>query len=139
MNAIKTAIIVDFMGSSIATADEEVINHTEYFSSMLERPLNVHTPRHALEIEAGTELVIFDFGGMMPGCDSLISSNARALFKWAQDNPNGLVVIVSWFTWMRYIEAEMEDLGLTLVNITHSDRDDFDELVPEWWRAGLKK
>lgn len=138
MKSIKTAIIVDFMGSGGMTREEEIAEHVRYFSSMLECQLNVHTPNLALEIEPGTELVIFDFGGMMPGADSLVTSNARALFKWAQDNPSGLVVVISWFTWMRYLENEMEDLGLKLVNVTHSNLDNFDELVPEWWRAGLK-
>lgn len=135
---INTAIIVDPMGHGCGeyTPQDEIRQHTEHFTEMLERPLKVHAPAGPHGIEAGTELVIFDFGGMLPGT-SLMEDFARAIVKWAEEHPSALVIVVSEFTWNRYVEYEMKDRGLTgLPNITHGL--DFEEQVPEWWIAGLK-
>lgn len=145
MASVKTAIIVDWMGSGSHTPEEEIAQHTNRFSALLGRPLSVHTPRSPHGIEVGTELVIYDFGGMLPGCGDLIDSNTRELVKWAQDNSSGLVVVVSGFAWSRYIKQELEDNNLLdIPNITCDDFFEKEESghkswpIPEWWKAGLK-
>jgi hypothetical protein len=131
------------MGSSQATPEEEIASHTKRFEKLLARKLNVHSPRAVFGIEPGTELVIYDFGGLLPGTD-LMERNARELVKWAEDNPSSLVVVVSGFTYQRYVWIEMEDRGLTQIpNITCDDVFEREEhgqkdVIPEWWKAGLK-
>lgn len=142
---IKTAIIVDYMGIGSKTPEEEIAQHTERFTDLLERPLVVHTPRAPYGIETGTELVIYDFGGLLPGATGLIESHTRSIVQWAQDNPSALVVVVSGFTWNHYIKQELEDHGLLdIPNITCDDFFEKEENpskdwpIPMWWKASLK-
>ena len=144
MRPIKTAIIVDYMGVGGKTPEEEIQQHTERFSELLGRPLAVHTPRGPHGIEVGTELVIYDFGGLLPGCGGLIDSHTREIVRWAQDHSSGLVVVVSGFTWSHYIRQELEEHNLLdILNITCDDFFEKEENagkdwpIPEWWMAGL--
>lgn len=118
---IKTAIVVDYAGTSGSTQKQEIKDHKERFGEFAEpAKLKVYTPSGTYpgQLEPGTDLVIYDFGGLMPG-NTLMESNARHLAQWAADNPNALVVIVSDFTYKRYFQYEAEELGLTeLHNIT---------------------
>lgn len=134
---IKTAIIVDFMGSSMATPEDEVVAHKEKYGALLAPAvLDVHEPRHAWPgdygIEEGTELVIYDFGGLMPG-SSLMEDNARGVIEWANDHPNGLVIVASSFTYSHFIKREMKDMCLDLFNVV---LDDYlaDDPIPEWFK-----
>jgi len=113
---IKTAIIVDYMGHGFGevTREDEIAQHIERFTEWAEPiKLKVHTPKTTYpgEIEIGTDLVIYDFGGLMPGT-SLMETNARHLVQWAADNPNALVVIVSEMTYRNYFKYEAEEMGL---------------------------
>jgi hypothetical protein len=137
---IVTAIIVDMMGCMDQTPEEEIEDHTERFSQLLAPAvLDIHTPKHAgtggdYGIKETTELVIFDFGGMMPGT-SLMEDNAREIVKWADNHPNGLVIVASSFTYTHFVKYEMEELGLDLFNIICDDCSGDDEaLIPEWFK-----
>jgi hypothetical protein len=113
-HVIKTAAVVDFMGHGFGavTPEEEIEQHKERFEEFAApAKLKVHTPAGVHGIEVGTDLVIYDFGGLMPGND-LMESNARALVQWAVDNPNALVVIVSETTYRNYFKYEAEEMGL---------------------------
>jgi hypothetical protein len=135
---IKTAIIVDFMGGGAQTPEDEIEDHKKRFGeAVLPDKLVVHTPVSAHDIEDGTELVIFDFGGLMPGADSLVISQCRAIIRWAEEHPNGLVVVVSRMTFTNYLQYELQDKGLdSLPNLILDDAPLSDEEytpVPEWW------
>lgn len=131
--AIRTAIIVDFIGTARFEPEEEIEQHKKLFGeAVAPDTLVVTTPIAATEIEAGTELVIFDFGGLMPGCEGLASAQSRAILKWAEEHPSGLVVVVSAFTFTGYVEPELEDSGLTLPNVILYDGRQ-DQPIPEWW------
>ena len=111
---IKTAAVVDFMGHGFGevTPEEEIEVHKERFGEFAApAKLKVHAPAGVHGIETGTDLVIYDFGGLMPG-SGLMESNARALVRWAEDNPNSLVVIVSEMTYRNYFKYEAEEMGL---------------------------
>ena len=85
---------------------------------VLYRPYSAHPEA----FEAGTDLILFDYGGMCLG-NSLIEDNSRYLIRFAQDNPNVLCVIVSGFTWRQAIARELENSGLTGMH----------NVVPRWW------
>jgi len=113
---IKTAIVVDYMGSDFGnrTPEMEIKDHIERFSEFAEPvKLDVYTPHTTYpgELKPGTDLVLFDFGGVMYGND-LMANNSRHLLQWAADNPNSLVVIVSVFTYENCLKFEAMDLGL---------------------------
>jgi hypothetical protein len=132
-NKIKTAIIVDFMGAGGKTQEEEIedlkIRYSQLVQPAILTDYNCPSPYH---IEPGTSLVIYDFGGLMPGTD-LMDSNARELISWAEDNPNSLVMIVSSFTYKNYIEFELQNQELNLHNIIVEDYS-IDDPIPQWWR-----
>jgi len=136
---IKTAIVLDPMGGirGDRTPDDEAKELKSRFEEMLGRKLNVHRPNHAGDIEVGTELVLFDFGGMLPGAESLMESNARHLIKWAEEHTSALVIVVSHFTFTRYVKPEMEALGLTgLPNLVLDDPfENPDGPIPAWWKV----
>jgi hypothetical protein len=112
---IKTAIWVDPFGSMGETPEEQVKREQEHLESELGVRLNVHTPSHLGQIEEGTDLVLFDYGGMMAG-NSLCEDNSRGLIRWAEDHPSALVVIISTFTYDNAFRYEIaEHLGLDRV------------------------
>ena len=109
----KVAILVDPVGWSGATAEQEVAQHKAWFTELLPQfDLSFYTPRGA-EFEEGTDLVVFDFGGMIHGFGGgLADSNSRALIRYAQDHPNCLVLVVSLMSYRDSVLYEMEELGL---------------------------
>lgn len=113
---LKTAVIVDPMGHGFGEVgpEEEIEEHKKDFAELLyPASIDAYTPAHMYdaEIKQGTDLIIFDYGGMMPG-NSLMEDNSRRLIEYAQDHSSTLCVVVSTFTWRNAIKEEMRDLGL---------------------------
>ena len=133
---MKVAILVDLMGSGAQSAEDEVKEHKKKFRQLL-KPAKSQFYQiysfYADNIQPGTNLVLFDFGGMMPGSDDLVTSNCREVIKWAQDNPSSLVMVMSSFTYSRYLKLEMEDLGLRELPNIVSYYDNLDDPFPQWF------
>jgi hypothetical protein len=113
---LKTAIIVDQMGHGFGEVgpEEEIEEHKKDFAELLyPAVLDSYTPygMSEAEVKQGTDLIIFDYGGMMPG-NSLMEDNSRRLIEFAQNHSSTLCVVVSTFTWRNAIQYEMEELGL---------------------------
>lgn len=108
MKTLITAIWVDPMGSMSETAEEQIKAAQEHYEEELGVKLDVHTPLNVGQIQISTDLVLFDFGGMMMG-NSLAEDNSRRLIRWAEDNPSALVVIISTFTFDNAFRHAMED------------------------------
>lgn len=138
--AIKTAICVDPMGSSFGetTPEMEIERHVEHFSDVF-APAKLDWYRinsvSSREIKPGTQLILFDFGGMLPG-NSLMEDNSRRLIEWARDNPSSLCIVVSDFTWRHAVKGEMDDMELSLHNIINDDYK-LDDPIPAWFRMGI--
>lgn len=148
---IKTAIWVDPFGGGGMTAEEQVAHEKESMESELGVKLDVHTPNNSGQIEEGTDLILFDYGGMMMG-NSLCEDNSRALIRWAEDHPSSLVVIISTFTYDNAFRYEIaEHLGLDSVpyhynkpegekhktpihNITIQSYGPGENFIPNWFR-----
>jgi len=134
---IKTAIIVDFMGSGELTDRDEIAEHKRNYTKFLKphkaefyRAYSPYPGEHG--IRDGTDLVIYDFGGMLPGCSDLLESNARELVRWAAEHPSCLVVVASKFTYQSQIEVEMRERDLVLPNIV-LDMCSGGNPVPSWF------
>ncbi len=100
---IKTAVWVDPAGSFLGgseTPEDQIEREKNLFEEELGVKLDIHAPRNIGEIEDGTDLVLFDYGGMVPG-RSLAEDNSRRLVRWASDHPATLVIIISVFTYDR--------------------------------------
>jgi hypothetical protein len=130
---IRVAIIVDFMGTSMRTAEEEIEDHKKNFTQILKDfDLEFSAPR-AVMPNLVADLVIYDFGGVMPG-NSLMEDNSREIVKWASDHPSALVVVASSHTFGAYVKPEMEELGLDKVqNVWDYFDGDQDEKIPAWF------
>jgi len=137
--AIKTAICVDPMGSDFGdtTPEMEIERHVEHFSEIF-RPAKLDWYRvHSMgsAIKPGTNLILFDFGGMLPG-NSLMEDNSRRLIEWARDNPNSLCIVISDFTWRHAVKSEMDDMELNLPNVINDDYK-LDDPIPAWFRNAI--
>lgn len=140
MRVIKTAILVDIMGHGYGevTPEMEVEEHAKRYAQYVAPDvLDVYAPSHMGEemehgIKFGTELLLYDYGGMGFG-SSLMESNAREAVKWAENHPNALLIVVSGFTYRNFIRYEMEEQGLLeLPNIICDDSSALCP-IPEWW------
>lgn len=83
------------------------------------------------------DIYVFDFGGMMPGCDGLIESNYRELIKQIEDHPNMLVVL--WGTlddgWYENEIHKMFGENKDFPNVLFHWKSEYDEIfekIKEW-------
>ena len=131
---IKTAIVVDPMGSCDVTPKEEIEAHILHYSHVFAPvKMKFYTPLSAWDIKDGTDLVIFDYGGMLPG-NSLMEDNSREIIRWAIAHPSSLCIVVSGFTYRNAVEIEMQELGFaTLPNVV-CDNGYEDEKIPQWFK-----
>lgn len=139
MNKIKTAIILDPAGTSSSTPEEEALELAQrYRRYVYPQILDCHQGTCVSMIRDGTDLVLFDYGGMMPGNETTMTAQARSVIKWAENHPSALVVIVSTFTFTHLVKYEAEDLGLTdLPNVVVEDPPwgGVYTPLPEWFRV----
>jgi hypothetical protein len=134
-NKLRVAIIVDPAGTMTGpSAEEEVEQYEREFTEFL-KPAEVSFQKlwsfHG--VRPNTDLIVFDYGGMMPG-SSVMEDNSRRVVEWAQDNPTSLVVVMSQFTFRNYVKNDMEDLGLDLKNVVCGVGHGIDDPIPSWWR-----
>jgi hypothetical protein len=137
---ILTGILVDPMGHGFGevTPEQEIKDHIHDYSDLLKPDkLKPYTLQSAREIKPGTKLVLFDYGGMMPGSDDLVLSECRALLQWAIDNPSSLVIVISSFTYRNQIQYEMEEMGVTPHNVVCRESLSKDP-IPLWFRVSTE-
>ena len=121
-------------GFGAVTPEQEIEAHVQVFNSLVKpRELNWYRGHSAYkgDIKPGTRLIIYDFGGMMPG-SSLMEDNARELVKYAADNPTCLIVVVSTFSFTNFVKYAVEDAGLD--GIANIVVDSVEDPLPMWWR-----
>jgi hypothetical protein len=113
---LVTAVVVDDLGQPKRTAQQEIKYYRESFVGFCKPvPLRSYTPASSGEFKSGTDLVLYDFGGLVPEMNPQHLNprgDARHLIEWAEDNPNALIVVVSQATFARYVMPEMRGLGL---------------------------
>lgn len=137
MKPIKTCIIVDPAGAAGLGPEEEVEQHIKVYTEMIApRPMSPYTALYPEEgphgIQPGTRLLIYDFGGLI-GTNDLMDSNARALIRWAENNPKALVIVASGFTYRNFVQVALEDEDIKLMNVVVDDGSKEDP-IPAWWR-----
>jgi len=137
---MKIAVILDYMGSCGKSPEEEFEDLKQRFGNIFAGANPVfYRAGYPAEfgkhgIQPGTDVVLYDFGGMMPGCDDLLSSNARSLIRWCQEHPQSLALVVSTFTYRQQFEYELDKLNLTLSNLVAFESEDD---LPEWFMATI--
>ena len=131
---IKTVVCLDWMGCGSMTADEEFEEIKTRFQQALKPHTLVITRAHSTYAEdlEDAELVLFDFGGVLPGTD-MPERNASALARWAEDHPGSLIVILSSWTYDHLVRPIMGELELdNLPNVVLSCAGNS---LPEWFTA----
>ena len=110
-NKIKTAVIVDPFGSGFGevTPEMEVKRHIKVYKETLGCSLKHYVVNNCEEIQPGTKLLLFDYGGVGLG-NSLGEWAAKSLVRFAQNNPETLCIIVSSFTWSHYVQWAINEL-----------------------------
>jgi sugar/nucleoside kinase (ribokinase family) len=118
MDKLKVIVVNDFMGSSIASTEEEVVG---ILGELEENGIPVELKSHFdyfpedLEIKPA-DIFVLDFGGLLPGADSLIVDAVRSAAEWAENHPGKLLVLWSSFTTQWYMN-EAKHLFPELTNI----------------------
>lgn len=123
-------------GTGSRTADEEIEDYEDYYSYEL-KPAEIEFYRiwciSESEIKPGTDIIIFDFGGMALG-NSLLDTNSRELIKYALNNPSVLIKVDSMVSWYYSIEHEMREMNILDIPNMQYQRSSLDDPIPEWFR-----
>ncbi len=109
--SITCSVVLDYMGSYDSDPEEEFEKLQKDLRRVIANPVSFEESKMVHRINPKSDLVLFDFGGLMPG-NNLMQDQSRALIQWAQDHPSALVLVVSKFTFTHGIQPEMEDMGL---------------------------
>lgn len=115
---IKTLIIMDYMGGSDMTPEEEAAHIAEQFDVLHGIRLNYDFSSHANDIWREYKLIIMDYGGAAGmGADDTIVYQFREVTRWAEEHPSRLVLFWTSCTsrfWHWEIKDEFEDLANVL-------------------------
>lgn len=141
---IKTAICVDPVGCYSKTPEEEIKEHKKEYRGFL-KPAKLEFYRiHSVypgEIKPGTELVLFDYGGIGTFGNDMMENNARHIIQYALDNPNCLIIFVSSYAWDYMGKYIIQDFGyhqLPNIVIAKGQLAWNDGLhIPEWFRNSV--
>lgn len=138
MDKIRVFYLIDFMGSADTSPEEEVQETIRHF---LELGVPVELLAwsfsfHVINDFPGTDMVILDYGGVMPGCGDMVTGQIRDVWKWAQDHPGKLVVVYSSFTWAMYSDEMIREFG-KLKNVCYAFAEgmDYDDLILQWYQV----
>lgn len=137
---VLTGIWYDEFGSMGCTAEEQRDKDIKFFEEGVfdeKIKLDWYNITKPSDFKRGTELLLFDYGGMGFGSSvgELGLDMSRRMLEIAQENPKCLIVVTSSFTYDHAIHPLLNEIGLaTLPNV----REQFpgnreDERIPAWW------
>ena len=113
---IKCSVVLDYMGCNEATPEDEFEQICKDVREIIANPIMFYESKMVHRIEMGSDLVLFDFGGIMPG-SNLMEDQSRELIQWAQDHPSALVLVISGFTFTHQVQPLMNELKMNVPNI----------------------
>ena len=97
--SLKIGMLVDFMGGGDKTPEDEYQEIENLFKEILEETATFTRDIFPDKLSNDfVDIYVFDFGGLLPGYDSLIESHVSELIRQIEDHPNTLFVIWSNFT-----------------------------------------
>ena len=140
---LTVGILVDFMAHGGMTPEEEmdfiemeVKDFLPGFSINFEREVRPHDLKNK-----PIDMYVFDFGGLLPGCDGLLSSMYGELLTQIEDRPNVLFLI--WSTISKiYLKDEILDrfddekvCPNVIYNLGYSERGQMIKGIREWFEG----
>lgn len=114
---IKTLIVTDYMGSLGTQPEEEAEYIARLFLEMYGIELDWQHSTSVDTREYTPDLIIIDYGGILPGSDMDVWE-LRQLAEWAAEHPSKLALIWTSFTakvWVFELEDEFKDLDNILL------------------------
>ena len=104
----RIGIFVDIMGCGDQTAEDEVESLKQTISALFPQEEmsfvgdgTLLTPDYVLD--SRLDVYLFDYGGMLPGCDGLLHDLGRSFRTAVFDCPNTLFVMLTRFGGASYI------------------------------------
>jgi hypothetical protein len=134
---LKAFYLIDFMGAGGLTPEEEVAETMSHLQE-LGLPIDLAVWSYSFnEINDSPhiDIVILDYGGVLPGCDDMVKSQIRSVYSWASEHPGKLVLVWSSFTWDLYRDEMLEAFGdLENVKYAFADNGDYDDVIIQWFQ-----
>jgi len=141
MKDVLVGIFVDFMGTFDTTSDQEMDyiemlfrEDIEGFNFKFKRGVHPHQLANQ-----PLDVYVFDFGGLLPGCDDMMSSQYRELLKQIEDHPNTIFLIWGALSPVYYKDELHHRFGeeKDFVNVVFQDRgSSWREKIAEWLKEG---
>jgi len=82
------------------------------------------------------DIYLFDFGGMMPGCEDMVEGHYRELIRQIENHPNSVFILYSSFSVRWYkecMELESKELA-SQPNVTLELGGLWSEFVRDWFK-----
>jgi hypothetical protein len=117
---LSVIICTDMMASFDQTWEEELASMEADLRTnlpMFDFTVKTNLYPHKLLEGEKCDIYVFDFGGMMPGCESMVVNHFRSLCKAIEDKPNTLFVIWSSFSYDVYYKDMLETEFPQLANV----------------------
>jgi len=110
---IKTIIITDPMGDETS---QEIVEQLAKSTKIKPEQFQIlcHTQGVTEEVEGKSshaDLLVIDYGGMMPGSSDMVSSQIRWVCNWAREHPGKLAILFTMYTADIYIDEFEEQFG----------------------------
>lgn len=135
--SVKVAIVVDIMGDN----EEEIAEMMDELRARIEIDAELLVWGAAVDIidDPRVDLVIIDYGGMLPGCDDLVRGNFRYVAEWAENHPSKLVMIWTSFSVIIYqdeVGGEFDHLdNIILWGASRwTSRDKVEQKIRAWYQ-----
>ena len=113
MKPIKVGIVVDSMAGFDLTPEEEIEEIMEYLMIGAKLPVQLVAGGEHMGVinRKSIDLLIIDYGGMLPGAYGVQVSQIRGACEWAENHPGKIMIIWSNFTREIYIDELEEHFG----------------------------
>jgi hypothetical protein len=130
---INVGIVVDWMGSGDFTAEEEIDEIMKRLGSWL-KGASLKLAAHSYSVHQSTkehiDLLVLDYGGVLPGADDMVNSQMREAKEWAENHPSGLLFLYTDYTRQLYeaeIGSELDEINNVVFR--HQEDSIFEGLV----------
>ncbi len=105
---IKVCMLVDFM--AIPTEDDEYTEIECLIKDILECEISFERGVYPHELSnKKVDIYVIDYGGVLPGCESMIASHFRELVNQVENKQNTLFIIWTTMTLNWYMEIIKKD------------------------------
>jgi len=134
---LKAFYLIDFMGSAGKEPEQEVADTMKAFAD-LGLPVELSGWSYSfddIENYPFIDIVILDYGGVLPGADDMVRGQLRAAWQWAEEHPSKLMIVYSLYTWRMYSDEMNEAFG-ELANVVCAFADmHYSDVVLKWFNV----